>query len=146
MAPEFRIQTMDLPWPFIDYIEDNVPVFAPQAEYLASLEGVTIEIYDKLREQQWTEKDCYDYFVFIDKVMGFENAWLRHKGWKEEQIQKWKQAYQDIYSLPGLKEESFTDYTRQFLSALLQSTKPRSELWREMEATTNRKSLPQSKI
>lgn len=146
MAPEFHIQTEDLPWPFIDYIEDNVPVFAPQSEYLASLDTVTKKIYDKLREQQWTEEDCYDYFVCIDKFMGFDSAWLLHKGWKEEQIQNWKQACQEIYALPGLKEKSFRDYTVQIQVALLQSIKPRTQLWEEMEATTNRKSLPDSKI
>ncbi|KAJ5637470.1 hypothetical protein N7490_007349 [Penicillium lividum] len=100
MVPEFHIQVDDLPWPQKDYIAGNDPIFAPQSEYLASLQPMLKGIYEQLREQQWTEEECYDYLTYIERYMGFESAWLRHKGWKEQKIQDWNEAcaHKELYS------------------------------------------------
>lgn len=63
MATEFHIQVVDLPSPFTDYIEANVPIFVPLSEYLASLQPIPKGIYNQLQEQQWTDTDCYEYFI-----------------------------------------------------------------------------------
>ncbi|KAJ5723802.1 hypothetical protein N7488_001837 [Penicillium malachiteum] len=79
-------------------IKANVRIFAPPSEYLASLqlEFTRNSIYDQFREQMWTDMDCYEFFTAIEKFMGFESTWLRHKGWKEEKIQE---------SVPGIKKK-----------------------------------------
>ncbi|KAJ5777305.1 hypothetical protein N7520_000551 [Penicillium odoratum] len=119
MAPEFHIQVDDLPFPFKDCIEGNVPIFAPQSEYLASLQPIRKSIYEQLLEQQWTEEECYDYFTFIEKYMGFESVWLRHKGWKEQKIQDWSEAcaHKELYFLPGLKQDDLYQQLSQMAGA-----------------------------
>ncbi|KAJ5936869.1 hypothetical protein N7466_003319 [Penicillium verhagenii] len=95
MAPEFRIQVADLPFPHKDYIEANVPVFAPQSEYLANLQPIAMEIYHQFRANEWTDADCYEHFIAIEKSMGFHSEWLRHKGWEEQKVQDWNKACEE---------------------------------------------------
>ncbi|KAJ5718487.1 hypothetical protein N7488_004133 [Penicillium malachiteum] len=134
MAPEFHIQVTDLPFPVNDYIEANVPIFAPQSEYLASLQSIRKCIYDQFREQQWTDEDCYEYFTSIEKFMGCHSTWLRHKGWKEERIQEWNDACREFYSVPGLKEKDPQGHLMQMALAAQESVAPRVVLCERMEA------------
>ncbi|KAJ5737764.1 uncharacterized protein N7483_002889 [Penicillium malachiteum] len=134
MAPVFHIQVVDLPFPFTDYIEANVPIFAPPSEYPASLQSIPKSIYDQLREQQWTDMDCYEYFTCLEKFMEFESTWLRHNGWKEQKIQEWNEACWRFYFVPGIKEKDPKDHHFQMALAAQRSTVPRVLLCEEMDA------------
>ncbi|KAJ5933991.1 hypothetical protein N7454_006320 [Penicillium verhagenii] len=134
MAPEYHIQVTDLPFPHKDYIEANNPIYPPQSEYLASLQPIQKAIYDQWRQNQWTDNDCYRYFTCVERSMGFESAWLRHRGYDEQKIQDWNEACQEIYIVPELKKEDAKGHLLQMASAAQESTIRRGRLWEKIEA------------
>ncbi|KAJ5935986.1 hypothetical protein N7454_005284 [Penicillium verhagenii] len=133
MAPEFHIQVTDLPFPFKDYIEANEPIFAPQSEYLANLQPITMEIYHQFRANNWTDADCYEHFIAIEKFMGFHSEWLRHKGWEEQKIQDWNKACEGFYCIPGLREKDCQARCLQKAVTCQKSMVPRVKLCEKMD-------------
>lgn len=134
MALEFHIQTKALPFPFKSYIPSNNPIFPPQHIYLASLTSHAKAFYDRLRALQWTDEECYEYFVEVKKSSGFAGAWLRHKGWPEESIQQWGEACQQGFISPISAEESSPGERDFNLNlAILRETVRRRKLYQEME-------------
>ncbi|KAJ5802628.1 uncharacterized protein N7503_005078 [Penicillium pulvis] len=134
MTLEFHIQTKALPFPFKNDIPSNNPVFPPKHTYLASLTSSAKAFYDQLRAQQWTDEECLEYFVEVNKSSGFAGAWLRHKGWPEASIQQWSEACQQGFIAPVSVEESSPGERDFNLNlAILRETVRRRKLYQEME-------------